>query len=219
VPASPAHGSGASGAPSSGEPTGTTAQATTATPGPSAKDNVPTVPPPATEAKYEDPSEHPDGEAMTPLFTKAKKPTFPKKTVNDRDCWASLGVSGQHDKDYQTIVNACGTPAGLVEYAKPVTGRLHSKHDPRDVYTLKLLGGYCYRYFAVADSGIADLDVLIQKPGGALVGDDKTSSPVAIIESDQPWCLDEDQTLEFHVKVDGEGTGGYVFGVWARPKK
>jgi hypothetical protein len=197
------------------------ASATPSAPAAPATDAVPTVPPAsvaATDAKYDDPGEHPDGHEMEPLFTKAKKPTFPKKTVNDRDCWASLGVSGQHDKDYQTIVNACGTPAGLVEYAKPVLGRLHHKHDPRDVYKLKLLGGYCYRYFAVADSGINDLDVLIQKPGGALVGDDKTSSPIAIIESDQPWCLDDDQTLEFHVKVDGVGTGGYVFGVWARPK-
>jgi len=169
---------------------------------------------------WSDPNEKPDGFALTPLFDKKKsKSSFPKKTASDADCWSTVGVNGDHTHDYDAIVAACGTPTGLIEYAHPIEGKLHHIHDPRDIYKLSLLGGYCYRYFAVADSGIADLDLLIEKPGGALVGDDKTNSPTAIIESDKPWCIDEDQTLEFHVQVDGPGSGGYLFGVWARPKR
>jgi hypothetical protein len=173
------------------------------------------------QAAWSDPNEKPDGYELTALFDRKKsKASFPKKTVGDGECWTSVGVTGDHDKDFAAIVSACGTPTGLAEYAKPIEGKLHHEHDPRDVYKMKVLSGYCYRYFAVADNGIKDLDLLIEKPGGALVGDDKTTSPVVIIESDQPWCQDDDQTLEFHVEVKAgsSDTGGYVLGVWARPK-
>ncbi|MGO8992356.1 MAG: hypothetical protein ACLQVI_03445, partial [Polyangiaceae bacterium] len=157
---------------------------------------------------------------MVPEFDKKKaKSSFPKTTVPDAQCWAQVSATGDHTKDFAAIVAACGTPTGLVEYVKPAEGKLHHKYDPDDVFTMPVLAGYCYRYFAVADSTIADLDLLIEKKGGALVGDDKTNSPIAIIDTDQPWCQDEDQNLEFHVKVDGPGKGGYTFGVWARPKK
>ncbi len=105
-----------------------------------------------------------------------------------------------------------------MEYVKPVEGKLHHKHDPEDVFAMPVFAGYCYRYFAIADATISDLDLLIEKTGGALVGDDKTNSPYAIIDSEQAWCQDEDQSLEFHVCVDGPGKGGYTFGAWARPK-
>jgi len=177
------------------------------------------APAPSASEAWSDPNEKPDGFALSPLFDKKKaKSSFPKKSANDAECWTAVVANGDHTHDYDAILAACGTPTGLAEYAHPIEGKLHHVHDPRDIYKLSLLGGYCYRYFAVADSGIADLDLLIEKPGGALVGDDKTNSPVAIIETDKPWCLDDDQTLEFHVQVDGPGSGGYLFGVWARPK-
>jgi hypothetical protein len=167
----------------------------------------------------DDPNEQSGPIAMAPEFDKKKaKSSFPKKASSDAQCWAQVSASGDHAKDFEAIVAVCGTPTGLVEYAKPVEGKLHHKYDPDDVFTMPVLAGYCYRYFAVADATIADLDLLIEKKGGALVGDDKTNSPVAIIDTDQPWCQDEDQNLEFHVKVDGPGKGGYTFGVWARPK-
>jgi len=116
------------------------------------------------------------------------------------------------------IIQKCASPTGLLEYAKQVTGKLHHVHDKRDTYKLKLIGGMCYRYFAVADSGIRDLDILVTKPGGALVADDKTSNPVAIIEFDKAWCMEDDAEYDFNIEVDGPGTGGYVFGVFVKPK-
>ena len=32
------------------------------------------------------------------------------------------------------------------------------------------------------------------------------------------WCMDEDAEYDFHIEVDGEGNGRYIFGVWAKPK-
>jgi hypothetical protein len=129
-----------------------------------------------------------------------------------------VNVSGDHEKDFAALISACGAATGLAEYAKPVNGKLHHKVDKRDTFSIKLAGGMCYRYFAVADSGITDLDILIEKPGGAIIGDDKQSSPIAIVDGDKTWCMDDDATYEFHIEVDGAGKGNYMFGVWAKPK-
>ncbi len=174
-----------------------------------------------TAAKYEDPHEAPGGGPITmaPLLKKGvAKSTFPKRTVGDKECWQGTALAGDAKKDFDTIIGKCGSATGLVEYAKPVLGKLHHIHDKRDTYKLKLVGGMCYRYFAVADAGIKDLDILVTKPNGALVADDKTTHPVAIIEFDKSWCADDDVEYDFHIEVDGEGTGNYVFGVWAKPK-
>ena len=84
---------------------------------------------------------------------------------------------------------------------------------------MKIQGGLCYRFFGVADGTIKDLDIIIERGNGDLVGDDRTNGPVAIIDSDKNWCMDNDGDYQFKVEVDGPGTGNYEFGVWARPKK
>ncbi len=67
----------------------------------------------------------------------------------------------------------------------------------------------------MGDATINDLDVLIEQRG-ALVGGDRTTGPVAIIESNKAWCMDHDGTYSFLVQTHGEGQGQYVFGIWAR---
>ena len=154
----------------------------------------------------------------SPLFAKGTpKSKFPKRSIGDKECWEGTALSGDHRKDYEVLAQKCGAPTGLVEYVKPIIGRLHHKHDKRDTVKLKLYGGMCYRYFAVSDAGIKDLDILVMKPSGALVADDKTTHPIAIIEFDKTWCMDEDAEYDFHIEVDGEGNGHYTFGVWAKP--
>ncbi len=165
-----------------------------------------------------DPTESGAPITMAALINKSTaKSSFPKKAVSDHDCWQATMITGDAQKDFATIVGKCGAPTGSLEYAKPVLGHLHHEKDKRDTYMLKLAGGYCYRYFAVADGSIKDLDILVEK-NGALVADDKTSNPVAIVEADKQWCQDDDVEYSFHIEVDGVGKGNYVFGVWARPK-
>ena len=169
--------------------------------------------------EHHDPNEQSGPIALAPLWGKKDKPKFPKATTGDKECWQSIGLVGEHEKDYAQISEKCGAPTGSVEYVKAARGRLHHKHDKRDTFTIKLAAGYCYRYFAVGDGQTEDLDILIMRANGDLLGEDKAKSPVAIIHNDKPWCQDEDTELQFHVEVDGPGSGGYVFGVWARPKK
>jgi hypothetical protein len=196
--------------------TTTTASATSSTTATPSGSTASSALPPGDE--HVDPTESAENITMTPLVTKGAKTTFPKSTVGDKECWSKVSLSGDHNKDFTALIASCGTPTGLVEYAKPVTGKLHHKVDKRDTFALKLLGGMCYRYFAVADSGISDLDILIEKPNGALIADDKQTSPVAIVDGDKTWCMDEDADYVFAIQVDGTGKGSYMFGVWVKPK-
>jgi hypothetical protein len=170
------------------------------------------------DVKPADPEESAVAIRLTPLFTKQKPPKFPHATVSDRDCWQDIDLSGDAIKDYASLIARCGTPTGVAEYARPAKGHLHHKHDQRDSFKLQLARGFCYRYFAVADSTIEDIDILVERYGGDLVGDDQTKGQVAIIQSDKPWCMDDDVDYDFEVAVNGKGQGNYLIGVWARPK-
>jgi hypothetical protein len=190
----------------------------TPAPPPAATPAAPAGPSRDTEA-YDDPGELQDPAIMTPLFSKATRPSFPKATASDRDCWQAIRLSGEARKDYDALVASCGTPTGSVQYVAPIAGKLHHRLDKRDTFDVKIQGGLCYRFFGVADASIPDLDILIERSNGDLVGDDKTNGPVAIIDADKNWCMDNDGDFRFHVQIEGAGTGNYEFGVWARPKK
>jgi hypothetical protein len=172
---------------------------------------------PAEEA-YDDPAEIHDPATLAPLFEKGAPPSFPKGTTGERECWQTVSLTGDAKKDFDALVARCGTPTGAIEYVKPAIGKLHYTKDKRDTFMVKVHGGYCYRFFGVADGTINDLDILIQKKNGDLVGSDNTSGPVAIIEPDKAWCMDRDDDYQFKVEIDGTGVGNYAFGVWARHK-
>jgi hypothetical protein len=168
---------------------------------------------------YDDPNESAQALTLEPLFKKGATPTFPKATVGDRECWEKINLTGDHQRDHATIAESCGAPTGLLAYTKPALGRLHHAHDTRDTYTIKLQGGLCYRFFAVADGTARNLDLLVTKVSGALVENDKTRSPVAIIHNNAPWCVAEDVEYQFHLEIESPNHGHYLFSTWARPKK
>jgi hypothetical protein len=169
----------------------------------------------------DDPDESADPIKLEPEITRPwDKASFPPKVAgaDEEKCWQSVPITGHPLPDFEALVASCGAPMGLREYAKPAHGHLHSVKDKRDTFSIQLYKGLCYRYFAVADSGIKDIDILVEKKGGALVGDDKQTGPVAIIDAGKTWCMTSDAEYTFNVEVDGEGKGKYIFGVWARPK-
>ncbi|MGZ3418800.1 MAG: hypothetical protein ACXWUG_22080 [Polyangiales bacterium] len=141
---------------------------------------------------------------------------FPKATVKDADCSKGIGYTGNAAKDYVELTSKCGAPTGLKEYAKTVSGKLDSKH-PRDTYVFKMAGGFCYRFFAVADDTISNLDIRVQRPEGALVSIAASKNFVAIMDPDRVWCKTHDRDFRLVVETSA-GQGNYKFGVWARPK-
>jgi hypothetical protein len=127
-----------------------------------------------------------------------------------------LPLFGAFDKDYDAVIGSCGGPTGMKEYTRKVTGRFDDGHH-RDTYVFKMLGGYCYRFFAVADKGVANIDIRVERPDGALVSMDQTHGPVAIMDPHEPWCKTHDREFRLVVETTS-GSGRYAFGVWARPK-
>jgi hypothetical protein len=165
---------------------------------------------------YDDPGELHDPATLVPLIAEGEHPTFPRETIDEHTCWQTLALSGNARRDFDALVQRCGTPTGSIEYAKPVAGRLHHRLDKRDTYVIPIRRGLCYRFFGVGDDSIHDLDILIERQG-ALQGEDRSNGPVAIIDADKSWCMNVSGEYEFHVQVKSEGQGEYVFGVWARP--
>ena len=185
----------------------------------SASASAPAPAPAPADTAYDDPGEAHDPATLTPLFDAKSKPSFPKATADEHACWQTLSISGDAQKDFDALVASCGEPTGSVEYVKPSAGKLHHEKDKRDTYVVNIRGGYCYRFFGVADGTIKDLDILIERTNGDLVGEDRTNGPVAIIDSDKAWCIDRGGDYQFGVQIDGGGEGHYVFGVWARPDR
>jgi len=155
---------------------------------------------------------------MQPLVTsKTPKSAFPKATVSDGDCWKTVSFAGQHDTDWTALLAKCGTPTGMLEYVKPQNGKLHSVKDKVDSFAVTMSKTQCYRLFAVADSSIHDIDILILRDGNIL-GSGSMTQPVEIVQGTSPFCPVDDGTYSFDVKVNGEGKGAYTFGIWVRPK-
>jgi hypothetical protein len=156
-----------------------------------------------------------DPSSLKALFEKGAAPAFPAATISEQDCWRTVSVVGNARRDYESLLKQCGASTGAVQYVRPAMGHLHHKHQRRDTFHVPIQGGLCYRFFGVGDATINDLDILIEQRG-ALVGDDKSRGPVAIIETDKAWCMDRDGVYDFMVQVHGEGQGQYIFGIWAR---
>ena len=163
-----------------------------------------------------DPSEVAGPIAMQIVFPAS--PIFPEAKVSESECWKGVELTGDHEIDYATLVARCGAPTGVLEYARSIEGRLHAEHDRHDTFTVRLKGGLCYRYFAVADAIIDDLDLVVLTNDGALVATENAKGPVAIVDAARAWCQTEDTELRFEVSIDGSGKGGYRFGVFARTK-
>ena len=163
----------------------------------------------------DDPEEANDPTTLKPILAKGEVPSFSKSTVGEHECWQTLALSGEARQDYAALVGQCGKPTGAIEYAKPAIGKLDHVSNKRDTFIILLRAGLCYRFFGVGDATIPDLDILIER-NGALLGEDKTHGPVAIIDTDKAWCVDTDSEYRFQVQVGGAGQGRYVFGVWAR---
>ena len=186
---------------------------------PTAQPGVVATPPTITPASAADAPLSSPSNAPRALDVEIAKGTkkFPKQTSGYHDCWKSIGLSGQAERDYDTIIAACGAPTGMLELVKPAKGELGPSHT-RDTFTVKMASTFCYRIFAAGDASTGDLDIRVEKNGGALVIVDTTTQPVAIIDSDATWCADQDTTYTIHVDIDGPGHGKYVFGIWAKPK-
>lgn len=142
---------------------------------------------------------------------------FPTARGNDKDCTRAVGLTGKLDRDMASLLDACGTGAGMKEYAKVSTGKLGPGHV-RDTYAVKLAGGYCYRFFAMAGGSIEKLNLRVERPNGALHSAVQGKQPVVLYKPGETWCRRRDR--DFHLVVEAPGgEGDYSFAIFARPNE
>lgn len=149
---------------------------------------------------------------------------FPGATADDATCWKSVDLRGQHDKDYESVVSKCGEPTGMLPYTRRVESRMHDvsqgdKGDDKDFFAVQLRKGMCYRFYAIGDDSMVDLDMHMYRKGGALIATSETKSLALIMQSRIAMCVDDDEEWHFELDVNSKGKGRYTFAVWARPKK
>lgn len=143
---------------------------------------------------------------------------WPEQTVGDRECWDQMRTTRKHVDDYDALVARCGRPTGMLAFSKLQQGELGPDHKA-DVYTIKVLGGGCYRIFVAADEGVKELDLAFATMDNRIVWSDKSSQSVAVLQWDKALCVDADVQFKLVVALKGAGRGAYGVGVWVRPKE
>ncbi|CAN5309741.1 hypothetical protein BH09MYX1_BH09MYX1_33580 [soil metagenome] len=146
----------------------------------------------------------------------ARAADFPKASATDAECNKGMTFTGGSVVDYDRLVGKCGTPTGLKEYVKKVTGKLDATHM-HDKYAFHMAGGFCYRFFAVADKTVTNVTIRIQRKSGDLVSIASSRNFISIMDPDTTWCKTHDRDFDIIVETSA-GQGNYAFGIWARPK-
>ena len=83
-----------------------------------------------------------------------------------------MKLSGKYVDDYNELAARCGKPTGMLPFSKPVQASSAPTTKATSTRS-KLVGGGCYRFFAVADSSIKDIDVAIATMENKVVWVDK----------------------------------------------
>lgn len=107
----------------------------------------------------------------------------------------------------------CGPVNGMIQHGATRRGKLKSEPS-RHRFAAKQ--GECFRVFAVASEGIANLDVRIVSARGTLLHKDRSHHRWPVVEATRPFCSFADDT--FGIEIIGAAAGGsYALQVWKLP--
>ncbi|HEY2518208.1 MAG TPA: hypothetical protein VGI39_45380 [Polyangiaceae bacterium] len=86
-------------------------------------------------------------------------------------------------------------------------------NNPPQSFKFHADANHCYRAYAVAASGITDLDLLIKDSAGAVAGEDSTDDPTPVTLEDGAVCFKEADDATVMVSIGG-GAGAYAGQIW-----
>ena len=86
-------------------------------------------------------------------------------------------------------------------------------NNPPQSFKFHADANHCYRAYAVAASGITDLDLLIKDSTGAVAGEDSTDDPTPVTLEDGAVCFKEADDATVMVSIGG-GAGAYAGQIW-----
>jgi hypothetical protein len=130
-------------------------------------------------------------------------------------CYSSFAPTGDAESDLARLVRDCGTTGGMRAITKVKLGT-QSADDPVDRYAFQVPApDKCYRVYAVGDSAIKDLDLLLRGPKGTSMIADITHDSWPVLPPREPVCFSEPGLYMLEVSVY-KGAGRYALQVWGR---
>jgi hypothetical protein len=138
------------------------------------------------------------------------KPTADTAPQPEATCYEAPKRTGDPQADIVAIGAAC-KQFGLTPMGQPIVQRpLSADQGWQRQFELQLEQGVCYRFFAVGDSGIEDLDIGIKDSTDQQIAVDGQRGPVAVINADGAFCAKKTETAVLLAKVE-KGAGRYAF--------
>jgi hypothetical protein len=95
---------------------------------------------------------------------------------------------------------------------QPLQGSVAAE-GPAVSETFEARRGECYRIFAVAEAGVADLDVVVRSSRESAIAADHGEDNWPIVQPDRPFCALEDDRYTFEVSAK-RGSGRFAAEVW-----
>lgn len=130
-------------------------------------------------------------------------------------CYSSFTPAGDAEGDLARLVRDCGTTGGMRAITKVQLGN-QTAQDPVDRYAFEVpAADKCYRVYAVGDSSVKDLDLLLRGPTGQAVVADITHDAWPVLPPREPICFPMSGLYMLEVSVY-RGAGRYALQVWGR---
>jgi hypothetical protein len=130
-------------------------------------------------------------------------------------CYSSFAPTGDAQGDLARLVRDCGTTGGMRAVTEVKLGT-QTAQDPVDRYAFQVpTADKCYRIYAVGDSSVKDLDLLLRGPNGDAVVADLTHDSWPVLPPSQPVCFPQAGLYMLEVSVY-KGAGRYALQVWGR---
>lgn len=130
-------------------------------------------------------------------------------------CYSSFAPTGNAESDLARLVRDCGTTGGMRAVTQVKLGT-QSADDPVDRFAFQVpAADKCYRVYAVGDSAIKDLDLLLRGPKGTSMVADITHDSWPVLPPREPVCFSEPGLYMLEVSVY-KGAGRYALQVWGR---
>jgi hypothetical protein len=128
-------------------------------------------------------------------------------------CYGGFHPEGDPVKDVTRLSLLCGPENGMKRLSRaPLQGAL-TEGGPSVTETFEARRGECYRVFAVAEPGVADLDVVVRSSRGAALAADHGEDAWPIVQPDRPFCALEDDRYTLDVSTK-HGGGRFAAEVW-----
>ncbi|MCC6557155.1 MAG: hypothetical protein IT372_29735 [Polyangiaceae bacterium] len=128
-------------------------------------------------------------------------------------CYGNFRLSGEPLKDVTRLSILCGPENGMRRLSRQAFEGAVAEGQPAAAEGFRAVQGECYRVFAAADRGVADLDVAIRSSRGVVIATDGGEDAWPIVQPDRPFCALEDDAVTVEISAR-KGAGRFAAEVW-----